>query len=263
MRSRPIAAITTFVAVALMLALPQVGLAQRRLRDRDGPSEGRVESVELIREARKLAGEATVLRTEAIEGKVPDRSKPAGDGESKRDRWIDLTDQERLTRFAGARNKYLQAVKKAAEAEEFVKKHPNVMSEDVPEVVKGNISKEYALTYVAEARFRMQKQIGTIADWQKLAAQALKIDKDSDEAQRLTEELKEMVEAEKARKKAELEQKKAELKKKREEEKKAEEQAGEKKEDAGDEEGKKDEEEAKPAAATDSSDKPETEAPAE
>jgi hypothetical protein len=178
------------VAVITILCLP-AALSAQRLRDRDrGPSVNRRKILEMGVEAQKLAAEGAKLRKEAVEGRVPDKSRPrTGEGE-KEPKWIELTSAERLRRFAQARAKYLAAVAKAAEAEAFLKKHPGIALEDRPTTGKERLTEQYAATVVAEARFRMAEDIGTIAQWKKLAAQALKADKDSLEAQRLVEEIK-------------------------------------------------------------------------
>ena len=191
----------TAVAVVLSLVLSAAVYAARPRRDRDGPSAARVELLEMVRLARKANAEALQLRREAVEGRIPDRSKPAG--RDREERWIELTDAQRLARFASAQKNHTTAIRKTMEIEQYVKKHPGVALEGTPEAGLEKLQKDYAVTLVAEARFKMSKKIGTIRDWQKLVLQALKLDKDSAEAQQLDQELKGMLKEQQEDKKKE------------------------------------------------------------
>jgi len=191
----------TAVAVVLSLALSAALYAAPPRRDRDGPSAARVELLEMVRVARKANAEALQLRREAVEGRIPDRSKPAG--KDREERWIELTDAQRLSRFASAQKNHTTAIRKTMEIEQYVKKHPGVALEGTPEAGLEKLQKDYAVTLVAEARFKMSKKIGTIRDWQKLALQALKLDKTCAEAQQLDQELKDMLKKQQEDKKKE------------------------------------------------------------
>ena len=207
MNTRPCARTLIAATVALSLLILATAVAAGPLRrDRDGPSASRVKLLEMVREARKANAEALKLRREAVEGKIPDRSKSRS--EDRKERWIELTDKERLSRFASAKKLHTTAVTKSAEIQQYVKKHPGVALEGTPETGIERLKRDYGLTLVAEARFRMSEKIGTIRDWQRLAAQALKLDKTSTEAQRLNQELKDMLKQEQEARKKELEEKK-------------------------------------------------------
>jgi len=195
------------VASVLSLVLSTAVYAAPRRRGRDGPSAARVELLEMVRVARKANAEALVQRREAVEGKIPDRSKPVG--RDREQRWIILTDAQRLARFASAQKNHTAAIRKSLEIQNYVKKHPGVALEGTPETALEKLQRDYAVTLVAEARFRMSKEIGTIRDWQKLALQALKLDKTCAEAQQLDRELKEMLKKQQEEKKKQKEDDKA------------------------------------------------------
>lgn len=204
--------------VVLMAVLASGGIAGP-LR-RDGVSQNRIKIVSMIVEGRKLAIEAGTLRKEAIAGRIPDKSAPRGEDGQRKPKWIELKNSERLSRFAKSKSKLAAAINKAAEAEAFLKKHPSVALEAAPGTIKEKWTGEYARTVVAEARFRMAEEIGKLADWKRLATQALKIDKDCTEAQRLNDEIKALEEQQKkeaeAQRKAAIEKRKEAARKRRE-----------------------------------------------
>jgi hypothetical protein len=166
-----------------------------RDRDRDVPDVNRVKVVNMLAEARKANVEAVRLRKEAVEGRIPDRSKSRQ--KSKGPRWIDLTPGQRMARFREAKKNHTTAVRKAAEAENFLKKHPKVTLDKAPATAKKKCLEEYAVTLVAEARFRMEKSLGALQQWQRLCDQALKLDRTSAEARQLAKELKALAEEQK------------------------------------------------------------------
>lgn len=214
MRHVTLAKAVLIAATVSALWLADASVAQVLRRDREGPSANRVKIVNMLTEARRLAGDAATRRKEAVEGRIPDRSKSRR--ESREERWIELSNADRLKRFGQARSKYLSAVAKAAEAEAFLKKHPGVALDEAPTAARGRLSEQYALTLVAECRFRMAENLGTPRDWRKLASLALKVDSDSAEAKQLIEDIKAK---EEEIKKAEQE-KREEAKRKREEQEK-------------------------------------------
>ncbi|MBN2582527.1 MAG: hypothetical protein JXL80_05620 [Planctomycetes bacterium] len=187
------------VALALLTAAASPALAGPRDRDDNDVDSSRLKVSGMLAEARKLGQEAGLLTREAIEGRIPDRTKPAGEG-NREDRWIELTDKERLLRFSDAKKKFDASFRKVGEVEEFLKSHPDIVRENIPAEAKKKLQEACARTLVAEARFRMSKDLGTAAQWQKLIEQALKLDPDSTEAKRAQEELAEKVK-EKAEKK--------------------------------------------------------------
>jgi hypothetical protein len=205
--------------VTLLMAVLASGVVAGRLR-RDGPSQNRIKIVNMLTEGRKLAIEAGELRKEAIAGRIPDKSAPRDEDGKRKSKWIELKQSERLSRFAKSKSKLAAAINKAAEAEAFLKKHPNVALDATPATIKEKWTDEYARTVVAEARFRMAEEIGKLADWKRLATQALKINKDCIEAQRLNEEIKtleeEMKKEAEAKRKAAAEKRKEDARKRKE-----------------------------------------------
>jgi len=218
------------IAVVLVNCLPAYG-QRRRVRDEEGPSENRIKIVNMLTEGRRLAVEGGRLRKEAIEGRVPDRSKPKSEGE----KWIDLTDEQRLSRFAEARTKFAAAVTKAAEAQDFLNKHPGTALDEAPSAIQKRWTEQYALTIVADCRFRMSKDIGTVQDWKKLAAMAVKADKDSAEARQLVEDIKkkeeEIKEAAREKREEEARKKKEEAESKKDDDAKSDDESAGKKDD--------------------------------
>ncbi|NIA21674.1 MAG: hypothetical protein GWP05_06855 [Anaerolineaceae bacterium] len=192
MRTARIARYVVIAAVALGLAAPQVAGQRRRGRDDDHVNRNRLKMAGLLDEARKLGLEAGALTREAVRGKIPDRTKPAKEGQKKEDRWIELTTKERLDRFAKAKKKFDASFRKVGEVEKFLKTHPDIIRENIPAEAKKKLQRACAMTLVAETRFRMSENLGAITSWRKLASQALKIDKECLEAQRLDKELKDM-----------------------------------------------------------------------
>jgi len=196
-----IARYLVIAAIALGLAAPHVAGQRRRVRDDDHINRNRLKMAGLLDEARKLGLEAGALAKEAVRGKIPDRTKPAKEGQEKEDRWIELTTKERLDRFAKAKKKFDASFRKVGEVEKFLKTHPDIIRENIPAEAKKKLQRACALTLVAETRFRMSENLGTIKSWQKLISQALKLDKECIEAQRVNKELKEMAAKKKEAKK--------------------------------------------------------------
>ena len=155
-----------------------------------GPSANQIKMGKMIVESQKLAIKGGELRREAVAGRIPGESAPRGEDGNREANWIELKQGERLSRFAKSKSKLVKAINKAAEADAFLKKHPNAAPAAWSGMFKEKWTDEYVRTLVAEAQFRMAEEIGKLSDWKRLASQALKIDKDCVEAQGLNEEIK-------------------------------------------------------------------------
>jgi len=193
-----------FVVVTLLMICGGPALAAPRDRgDDDDLNRNRLKMAGLLDEARTLGQEGGQLTREAVEGRVPDRTKPAAEGEGAREeRWIELTDEERLSRFADARKKFDASFRKVTEVEEFLKTHPDIIRENIPAEAKKKLQQACSRTLVAEARFRMSKDLGTASQWRKLIDQALKLDADSVEARRAQEELQKKIDEQRDKQKS-------------------------------------------------------------
>ena len=187
-----IARYVVIAAIALLFAAPHAVGQRRRAGDDDQINRNRLKMAGLLDEARKLGLEAGALTKEAVQGRIPDRTKPAAEGQSREDRWIELTQKERLDRFDQAKKKFDASFRKVGEVEKFLKSHPDIIRENLPAEAKKRLQRACAMTLVAETRFRMSEDLGTVKSWQKLVSQALKLDEECVEAQRLDSQLKEM-----------------------------------------------------------------------
>jgi len=142
--------------------------------------------------ARKTADEAATAANEALTGKAPDPNQPPDEykADKTKRKFLTLSDDQRVAGFDSAAAKYAEAIRKVEEVLAALKAHPGVIPAGPVEQLHKTLKTQLAATLVAQVKFRMAKNIGDLATWQRLVADALKADKTNADALQLDATLK-------------------------------------------------------------------------